>query len=58
MLILKNFVARRNGDDTADFPRKEESWLYGTLSKRRNDSKIWTFFRKEEQVENMDYPRK
>ena len=31
---------------------------YGISSKRRNNSKIWTLFGKEEQVEDMNPPQK
>ena len=59
MLILKTFLARRNsGDDTVDFPRKEDQWLYRPFSKRRNRLKIWALLRKEEQVEDMDFLQK
>ena len=47
MLILKTFLARRNNDDdTIEFPCKEEQWLYGPFSKRRNRLKIWALFEK------------
>ena len=59
MLILKTFLTRRNSDDdTVDFPRKEEQWLYGTFSKRRNRLKIYDLFRKEEQVEDVEFLQK
>ena len=41
-----------------DFPCKEEQLLYDKLSFQEGMMKIWTLFRKEEQVEDMDSPVK
>ena len=42
-----------------DSPRKGEiGRRYGLSSKRRNMSKIWTLLVKEEQVEDINRPRK
>ena len=40
------------------FPRKEEQWWYYKISLQEGMMKIWNLFRKEEQVEDMDSPRK
>ena len=64
--MIQTFLARRNDDDmdtsrkgeTNPSQKEETGRRYGPFSKRRNRSKIWTLFGKEEQVKDMDSPHK
>ena len=57
-MMIQTFLARRNDEDM-DPSRKEETCRRYRISlERKNKSKLWTLFGKEEQVEDMDSLRK